>query len=59
MEYSITRKLQEQSGSYQIVLPKVWVEARGLKESDPLILTFNDDVHIKPVPKPSGRGATK
>jgi phosphate uptake regulator len=33
-EYEVKRKLQEQSGSYFVILPKLWVESSGLKEGD-------------------------
>jgi hypothetical protein len=47
-EYTVTRKLQEQSGSYFVILPKLWVKARGLKERDEMAVTFNDKVTINP-----------
>ena len=49
--YKVKRKLQEQSGSYFVVLPKLWVEARGLKECDEMAVTFNGDVRIEPIVK--------
>lgn len=48
-EYTVKRKLQEQRGSYFVVLPKLWVEALGLKESDLVSVTFNGIVKIKPI----------
>jgi hypothetical protein len=50
-EYEVTRKLQEQRGSYFVFLPKLWVEACGLKERDEVSVTFNDAVTIRPTPK--------
>ena len=53
-EYEVKRKLQEQSGSYFVILPKIWVESLGLKESDELSVTFNDEVKVsavKTIPK--------
>ena len=50
-KYQVKRKLQEQSGSYFVVLPKIWVKAQGLKESDELSVTFNGDVTIQPTSK--------
>jgi len=47
-EYTVKRKLQEQSGSFFVVLPKLWVEALGLKEKDELTLTFNGIVKVIP-----------
>ena len=47
-EYKVTRKIQEQSGSYFVVLPKLWVTASGLKEHDEVTVTFNDIVTIDP-----------
>ena len=47
IEYKVTRKLQEQSGSYLIALPKIWVDAQGLKESDPLTVRFNGNITIE------------
>lgn len=48
-KYEVTRKLQEQSGSYFVILPKIWVEALGLKESDDMSVIFNGIVKIKPM----------
>jgi hypothetical protein len=50
-EYGVRRKLQEQSGSYFVILPKIWVESQGLKEGDVMSLKFNDSVKIEPFPK--------
>lgn len=49
-EYTVKRKLQEQSGSYFVVLPKLWVESRGLKQGDLMSVLFNGIVKIKPPP---------
>ena len=49
----VERKLQEQSGSYFVILPKIWVESYGLKQGDMMSVLFNDDVKIKPPPDPS------
>lgn len=57
-EYKVTRKLQEQSGSYLVALPKIWVEAQGLKESDPVTVRFNGIVQIEPA-RPRGKGAER
>jgi antitoxin component of MazEF toxin-antitoxin module len=46
-EYEVKRKLQEQSGSYFVILPKLWVVSNGLKESDAVSVTFDGDVKIK------------
>lgn len=48
-EYEVRRKLQEQSGSYFVILPKIWVESLGLKESDDVAVTFNGEVRIRPL----------
>jgi phosphate uptake regulator len=47
-EYQVKRKLQEQSGSYFVILPKLWVESSGLKEGDILSLKFNGIVKVEP-----------
>ncbi len=47
-EYRVTRKLQEQSGSWFVTLPKLWVESLGLEESDEVELIFNGIVKIIP-----------
>ena len=52
-EYKVTRKLQEQGGSYFVVLPKLWVESRGLKQGDSMSVFFNGIVKIKPPPDSS------
>jgi len=52
MEYKVLRKLQEQSGSYFVHLPKIWVNAHGLRESELVTVQFNDDsVTIIPIKK--------
>jgi bifunctional DNA-binding transcriptional regulator/antitoxin component of YhaV-PrlF toxin-antitoxin module len=48
-EYTVKRKLQEQSGSYLVTLPKLWIEAMGLKEGDIMTVKFNGSVHIQPL----------
>jgi hypothetical protein len=48
-EYRVKRKLQEQSGSYFVVLPKIWVESEGLKEGDVMSLRFNGIVKVEPL----------
>ena len=48
--YKTSRKLQEQSGSYFVILPKLWVESRGLKQGDQMSVVFNSIVKIKPPP---------
>jgi len=50
-EYKIKRKLQEQSGSYFVTLPKIWVESEGLKEGDVVSVKFNGAVKIEPLKK--------
>lgn len=50
-EYTVKRKLQEQSGSYFVVLPKIWVESTGLKEGDVLVVRFNGTVKVEPLKK--------
>ncbi len=48
-EYVVKRKLQEQSGSYFAILPKIWVESQGLKEGDLVSIKFNDVLKIEPI----------
>ena len=59
--YKVKRKLQEQSGSYFVILPKIWVESLGLKQSDDMSITFNGDVRINPIESPEDhdRGQTE
>jgi len=45
-EYKVKRKLQEQSGSYFVILPKIWVESRGLKQGDVVSVKFNGAIRI-------------
>ena len=59
-EYKVKRKLQEQSGSYFVTLPKIWVEAMGLKEGDIMAVKFNGIIKVEPPKKKeSTRNATK
>jgi antitoxin component of MazEF toxin-antitoxin module len=48
-EYEVKRKLQEQSGSYFVILPKIWIDAQGLKEGDLISIKFNDILKIEPI----------
>lgn len=48
-EYEVKRKLQEQSGSYFVILPKIWVESSGLKEGDLVLVKFNGSVKLYPL----------
>ena len=50
-EYKVKRKLQEQSGSFFVVLPKIWVDSLGLKQGDEMSLHFNGIVKVKPPQK--------
>jgi phosphate uptake regulator len=47
-EYRIVRKLQEQSGSYFVTLPKIWVDSEKLKQGDKMSVVFNGIVKIIP-----------
>ena len=47
--YEVKRKLQEQSGSYFVILPKIWVESSNLKQGDLLSVKFNGSVTIAPI----------
>ena len=47
-EYEVKRKLQEQSGSYFVILPKIWVEAERLKEGDIVNVKFNGILKLEP-----------
>jgi phosphate uptake regulator len=51
--YKTSRKLQEQSGSYFVILPKLWVESSNLKQGDLLSVKFNGSVTIAPLETPS------
>jgi antitoxin component of MazEF toxin-antitoxin module len=54
-EYEVRRKLQEQSGSYFVILPKIWVESRGLKQGDWITIIFNGKITLAPE-KPKTKG---
>jgi antitoxin component of MazEF toxin-antitoxin module len=42
LSFRWTRRVQEQAGSYFVVLPKVWISANGLDQGDQVILVSND-----------------
>ncbi len=48
-EYEVKRKLQEQSGSYFVILPKIWVESEGLKQGDMVTVKFNGAIKLEPM----------
>jgi hypothetical protein len=50
-EYEVKRKLQEQSGSYFVILPKLWVTSEGLEEGDFVTVKFNGIIKIEPPKK--------
>jgi antitoxin component of MazEF toxin-antitoxin module len=50
-QYKVKRKLQEQSGSYFVFLPKIWVESLRLKQGDLVSVKFNGEVKIAPIEK--------
>lgn len=50
-EYKVKRKLQEQSGSYFVILPKIWVESMDLKQGDSMFVFFNGSVKVEPTKK--------
>ncbi len=47
-EYSVLRKLQEQKGSYFVILPRLWVRAEELRQGDLMEVVFNGDIKISP-----------
>jgi phosphate uptake regulator len=49
--YKVSRKLQEQSGSYFVTLPKNWVESLGLEQGDYMSLLYNGIVQVIPPEK--------
>ena len=55
-EYKTTRKVQEQGGSYLIVLPKMWMDSLTPEEREKMSVTFNGIVKISPIKeaKPNG-----
>ena len=53
-EYEVKRKLQEQSGSYFVILPKIWIKSEGLKQGDLISVKFNGKVTIKPIKTKGG-----
>ncbi len=50
-EYEVKRKLQEQGGSYFVILPKIWVESEGLKQGDIVAVKFNGVLKLEPLKK--------
>ena len=53
-EYIVKRKLQEQSGSYFVILPKIWVETLELKQGDEMSVIFNGVVKVRPCKHKTG-----
>ena len=47
-EYKVKRKLQEQSGSYFVILPKIWVDSLNLEQGDEMSVVFNGIVKVHP-----------
>jgi antitoxin component of MazEF toxin-antitoxin module len=55
-KYEVSRKLQEQSGSYFVILPKIWVKSCNLKQGDILTVKFDGGVEITPLKQQPERG---
>jgi len=49
--YTVLRKLQEQSGSYFVILPKIWIDREELKQSDEITVIFNGIIKLIPKKK--------
>lgn len=47
-QYKVKRKLQEQSGSYFVILPKIWIDSLSLKQGDEMDVMFNGVIMIEP-----------
>jgi hypothetical protein len=47
-QYSVVRRLQEQKGSYFVILPRLWVKAEELRQGDLMEVVFNGDITISP-----------
>jgi len=58
-EYKVKRKLQEQSGSYFVILPKIWIDALGLKQGDTMSIKFNGAVKVEPMENKRERDAQR
>jgi len=54
--YEVKRKLQEQSGSYFVILPKIWVKSRDLKQGDIMVVKFDGGVEITPLKQQPEQG---
>jgi len=48
-EYCVVRKLQEQKGSYFVILPRLWVRSEQLRQGDLMEVIFNGAIKISPV----------
>ena len=49
--YTVLRKLQEQSGSYFVILPRIWIDREELKQSDEIAVIFNEIIKLIPKKK--------
>ena len=54
--YRVNRKLQEQAGSYFVILPKLWIESLGLKQGSKMSIVFNGDIKISPATEAKSGG---
>ena len=53
-EFHVKRKLQELgSGSYFVVLPKIWIERENLKKGDEVSVYFDRELRIEARPSKS------
>jgi hypothetical protein len=49
-EYSVKRKLHNQSGSLLMSVPKIWADAEGLKAGDEVLITFDSKPGLQVFP---------
>lgn len=49
-EYSVRRKLHNQSGSLLISVPKIWADAEGLRAGDEVLVVFDSKPGLQVLP---------
>jgi bifunctional DNA-binding transcriptional regulator/antitoxin component of YhaV-PrlF toxin-antitoxin module len=50
-EYKFRRKVQEQSGSYFVTIPKPYIEAHGVRQGDVVIVAFDSYPGLRVLPQ--------
>jgi len=47
MGFEVIRRIHEQGGSFLVVIPKIWIDAKKLEEGDKVRIMLDDKITIE------------